>query len=163
MLATVKFKALTAARVPLTFGLLAGETLLSDSKGVSIPFTAANSSVTIASDTANVSIVPATKSVTVGDKFTVDVVADYLLNSGGYQFTVVYNPALLAVKSFTHGSFLPAPVTKLLDVATPGVINYSQFTLAASGVTGGPADLGVYRVPGVGPRFHGAGSVQASC
>ena len=87
MLATITFQAVAAGTSPLTFAPPNATNL------GGIPFTSINGSVTVDSATTNVRVVPAVKNVTVGDTFAVDVVADYVLNSGSFQFKLAFDPA----------------------------------------------------------------------
>ena len=71
-----------------------------------LPFTSANGSVTVDSSTTSVRVVPDVKNVTVGDTFTVDVMADYVVNSGSFQFTLNFDPTRLAYKSLAGSTYL---------------------------------------------------------
>ena len=100
VLATITFQAVASGTSPLTFTPPPATNL-----GL-LPFTSTNGSVTVDSSTTNVRVVPDIKNVTVGDTFTVDVVADYVVNSGSFQFKLDFDPARLAYKSLAGGTYL---------------------------------------------------------
>ncbi len=134
VLATITFEAVAAGTSSLTFAA-APKTNLGG-----LPFTTTNGSVKVESTITNVRIVPASKDVTLGDTFTVDVVADYVLNSGSFQFNLAFNPTVLSYEGLTGGNYL-GTVTALGPTITPGAISYGQFSAAATGPTGGPQVL----------------------
>ena len=143
VLATIEFEAVAGGTTALTFAAAPGTNL------GGLAFTATNGSVTVDSATTAVRIVPSTKTVTIGDTFSVDVIADYVLNSGSFQFNLAFNPTVLQYKSLDGGTYLGS-VTELGPTVTPGGISYGQISLAGSGPTGGPEVLATITFEAIG-------------
>jgi hypothetical protein len=144
ILATITFKAVGAGTSALTFTAPPATNL------GGLAFTPVSNSVTVDSATTDVRVVPNIKNVTVGDTFTVDVVADYVVNSGAFQFVLSYDPARLAYKGLVGGTYLGA-VTPIGPVVNPASVGYGQLSAAASGPTGGPMVLATITFQAIAP------------
>jgi hypothetical protein len=109
------------------------------------------------SSPALVFILPASRTVTVGETFTLDVGISGVTNLGAFEFTLAYNPSVVTPTAATLGPFLGS--TGLTNTVPPGapLISAGQLTYGAYsyGGTSGPSGSGVLasltfkaRVPG---------------
>jgi hypothetical protein len=87
---------------------------------------------------------PSSSMVDPGATFVVDVVVDNVVDLGGYDFTVTFNPAVVHVQNVTLGSFLgstgrtAAPLGPNIDNAA-GQFTFGGFSF---GVAAGPNGTG---------------------
>lgn len=93
----------------------------------------------------NMTVVPATPQVALNTQAQIDITVTSVQNLGAYEFTLLYNPALVQVTTVVNGSFLGStgrtatPVGPVID-NTLGKVTFGAFTF---GTQPGPDGNGI--------------------
>jgi hypothetical protein len=106
---------------------------------------------------ANVRVDPANQNVTVGQQFTVDVLADDVSNLGAYEFTLEFDPSTLSYVGASDGSFLGSSGREVFcpdPIAGVGTVTFGCGTYRFG--TAGPSGSGqlaqvTFQAMGEGP------------
>jgi hypothetical protein len=113
----------------------------------------ASCTLTTVASTPTLSVVPGTKTVVVGDTFTVNVTLDYLADLFAFDLTLNFDNTKLNATALTYTGYLGTgnDVFTITEVNnTSGYVNVAVSRLVNSGVTGG-GDLAVVRFKCIGP------------
>ena len=78
--------------------------------------------------------VDASRTQAPGDSFTVDVLVDGALDLAGFQFDVVFDPAILSATSITSGNLFGLDTFPVASTISNGSLSFAETTLAPAGI-----------------------------
>jgi len=108
-----------------------------------------------------VRVEPATKQVALaGGQFTVDVVVDNVTNLGQFEFTVDFNPAVIAFVSFSQGPFLGSTNRTVICLPYSAGPGSKQYGCSSGGAEAGPDGSGVLATISFSPIAVGTSAVD---